>query len=73
MLNTQDDLLQERIDEPTPNGGDCSVAYYMDDHWNAVPKSIASRMEIVEFDKDGHSLYRTIGRLLKNKPEPAQA
>lgn len=57
-----DPLMEERVHR-TPRGGVRSEAYYMDDEGGAVPKSKATRMEIVEFDAKGEVLHRTYGYL----------
>lgn len=49
----------ERIDEPTPNGGVASIAYFLDADSNPCPKSQAARMEIHELDAAGKSIRRT--------------
>ena len=46
---------------PTPKGGVRSEAYYSDADGNAADKSVATRMEIVEFDAAGEVLGRTYG------------
>lgn len=54
-----DDPTEERDDEPTPNGGVSSVAYYRDKDGNPTPKSKAVAMEIHELDAEGNSIHRT--------------
>lgn len=54
-----EDETQERIDEPTPNGGMYSIAYFSDAEGNPTTKENATRMEIVEFDRDGKQIHRT--------------
>ena len=57
----------ERIDEPTPSGGDYSECYYFDDDDNAVDSSIATKCIIRECKKDGTLLTELFG--LCNMPE----
>ena len=51
----------QRIDEPTPNGGAYSIAYYHDSEGMPCPKEKASRIEIVEFDLHDQIIFRTYG------------
>ncbi len=51
----------EKIDGPTPNGGDYSVASYFDINGIPCNKNKAFKMVIEEFKKDGTSIYRTYG------------
>jgi hypothetical protein len=53
----------ERKDGKTPNGGDYSVAYYLDGSGNPVDKSKAKQMRIIEYTKDGKAIYSTYGEL----------
>ena len=39
----------ERIEGPTPNGGDYAIAYYQDKDGELVDKDYASRVTIAEF------------------------
>ncbi len=54
-------ITSERINEPTPNGGAYSVAYYYDDHRMPCEKSKARRVEIVEYSKQGERICSTYG------------
>ncbi len=42
----------EKLDNPTPNGGDYSIAYYYNDN-GPCEKDKATRMNIVEYKKGG--------------------
>ena len=52
---------QDRVDEPTPNGGDYSVAYYMNDDRNPCEPKYATMCEIVEYKNDGTPIMSTLG------------
>jgi hypothetical protein len=58
-MKSDEDETQERIDGPTPNGGVYSIAYFSDDDGDPTSKQKATRMEIVEFDREGNQLFRT--------------
>lgn len=53
----------ERKDGKTPNGGDYSVAYYLDAKGSPVDKKKAKQMRIIEYTKDGKAIYSTYGEL----------
>lgn len=53
------DPTEQRIDRPTPNGGVASIAYFLDDNRQSVPRSRATAAEIVEVDADGNQVFRT--------------
>ena len=55
-------VYMERIDEPTPNGGSYSIAYYSDGEGNRKDKKEATHIEIVEFGTDDEQIMRTYGR-----------
>jgi hypothetical protein len=57
------DKTSERVDGKTPNGGDFSIAYFMDEKGNPVPKKQAKRAEIIEYKKDGIVIQRTYGTI----------
>jgi len=59
------DPTTERIDGPTPNGGVASIAYFLDDDRQSVPRSRATQVEIVEVDAKGDIVFRTHGTLGK--------
>ncbi len=42
-------MKTERIEGPTPNGGDYAIAYYQDKDGELVDKDNASRVTIAEF------------------------
>ena len=67
MSDEQANLTQERIDGPTPTGGAYSIAYYLDKNRNLVPKKLAERMDILEFDKDGQCIRVISGYTSKDK------
>ncbi|KPQ33182.1 MAG: hypothetical protein HLUCCA11_19450 [Phormidesmis priestleyi Ana] len=50
---------QERIDHPTPNGGEYSIAYYRDAEGLPTAKQSAVSAEIVEFDSFDRQIFRT--------------
>ena len=52
----------EEIIGPTPNGGDRSVAYFMDSEGKPADKSVATAAEIVEYKGD-EVVFRTYGTL----------
>lgn len=52
-------MKTERIDEPTPNGGDYSEIYYMDDDGNVVEKENAKKAVIRECKKSGELISET--------------
>ncbi len=49
--------------EGTPNGGVRAVFYFQDNEGNAVDESVATNVEIVEFDANGRAIWRTYGEL----------
>ena len=49
----------ERVDEPTPNGGDYSIAIYSDDQGNPTTPAKATHVEIKEYKKSGACIMRT--------------
>ena len=53
IQNHYGDGETERVDEPTPNGGDYSIAYYYDEQNRPCKKAVASLVNIVEYKKDG--------------------
>jgi hypothetical protein len=55
----------ERVDEPTPNGGIYSIAFFRDDHGKPVPKNQATQCEIVEYDGNDEAIQRTYGVIEK--------
>jgi hypothetical protein len=57
----------ERIDEPTPNGGAYSVAYFTDKAGLPCAKADAEDILIVEYDADDDAIHRTyMGRKKAN-------
>ena len=60
-----DPRFTERSDNPTPSGGDYSIAYYYDEDGFPCEKSKADFMNIVEYKKGGirvNEHYGVIGR-----------
>jgi len=53
----------ERVDEPTPSGGDYSVAYYYDKDHRPCKKKDAYFVKIVEYKADGTSINSTLAFL----------
>ena len=51
----------ERIEEPTPNGGDYSEIYYQDDDGNPVDESEATRFVVRECKADGTLINEIFG------------
>lgn len=51
----------ERVNEPTPAGGDYSEIVYFDDYGNVVDSSSATRCVIRECRKDGAVVAETWG------------
>lgn len=49
----------ERVDGPTPNGGDYSIAYYYDEQNRPCKKAVAYLVNIVEYTKDGEYVNST--------------
>ena len=45
----------------TPNGGIYRTAFYQDDKGNPADKSVATRVEVVEYDLAGKEIHRTCG------------
>lgn len=57
------DNTSERIDEPTPNGGAYSIAYFRDGNGNPTDKENAASVEINEYTADGHCIFTTYATL----------
>ena len=60
-----DPRYMEMRDNPTPNGGDYSIAYYYDDD-GPCEKSKANRVNIVEYKKGGIRINEHYGLLGRN-------
>lgn len=61
---TFDSRYMERSDNPTPSGGDYSIAYYYNDD-GPCEKNKANRVNIVEYKKGGiriNETYALLGR-----------
>ena len=52
-------ITHERYNRPTPNGGDYSEIFYMDDDGNYVDKKVATKAVIYECKNDGTAINRT--------------
>ncbi len=50
---------QERVEGPTPNGGEYAIAYFKGAEGQPVDKEDAVSVEITEFDAEGKSVFRT--------------
>ncbi len=57
------DKTYERIDEKTPNGGDYSEVFYLDEDGNPADKEIAVTAIVRECMKDGSLIMETIASL----------
>lgn len=63
-------MTAERIDGPTPAGGDYSIAVWVDlSTMNAVDRDKADGVVITEYDSDGTQINETVGSI----PPPAVA
>ena len=60
-----DPRFTERSNNPTPSGGDYSIAYYYDDD-GSCEKSKANRVNIVEYKKGGIRINEHYGLLGRN-------
>ena len=60
-----DPRYMEKRDNPTPSGGDYSIAYYYDDD-GPCEKSKANRVNIVEYKKGGIRINEHYGLLGRN-------
>ena len=49
----------KRIDEPTPNGGSYSVAYFRDRNGKPCSEKDAVKLEIIEYDENNNQIART--------------
>lgn len=58
-LDNLNELTHERYNRPTPNGGDYSEIFYMDDNGNYVDKKKATKAVIYECKNDGTAINRT--------------
>lgn len=59
----------ERVDEPTPNGGDYSEIYYYDDAGNPVDGEKATRCFLRECKKDGTLVWEIHGIRIRNQAQ----
>jgi len=58
-------MATEKIFGKTPNGGDYSEAFYIDDRGNSVEPDKATKIIIHEYTKDGALIRETVC-LIKN-------
>jgi hypothetical protein len=54
--------MADRVTGPTPNGGVASEIFYRDKDGEGCGPEEAATCEIVEYDADGHVIFRTYGR-----------
>ena len=53
------DPTQERSDNPTPNGGAYSIAFFLDDDGEPTSKADSTQWLIVEYDEEDKPVHRT--------------
>lgn len=63
------DPFSERHEHLTPHGGVASEAFYHDGKFNRLPRSMATHVEIVEYDSAGNAIFRTHGHTSRYQPE----
>jgi hypothetical protein len=56
-------MKKERINEKTPNGGDYSEIYYMDNDGNVVDENVATKAVIRECKENGSLICETWMRM----------
>jgi hypothetical protein len=61
MTQNTVDKTSERVNRKTPNGGEYSIAYFVDKNGNPIDKDKAERVEIIEFDANDKQIRRTYG------------
>lgn len=59
----RDPRFTETSNNPTPSGGDYSVAYYYDENGKPCVKAEAYRVNIIEYMKNGTRINETYGIL----------
>lgn len=59
---------QTRIDEPTPHGGVYAIAYWYDEFQIPTDRSVATKVEIIEYNSNGDQVWRTYG-MVNNQPD----
>lgn len=57
---------KERIDEKTPNGGDYSEIYYLDENKKSCNKESATRVYIRECTAEGALVQETYGTIKRS-------
>jgi hypothetical protein len=72
QLSDSEDLtkFQTRVDEPTPNGGAYSIAYWQNANGEPALPEDATGAEIIEFSESGEQVFRTY---LKKSKDSEQA
>ncbi len=63
-------VVSERIDKPTPNGGDYSIGYFYDKDRQPCDKTDAMYIDIVEYAKDGTRINETHGYIASGLTPP---
>lgn len=63
MADDVAEILEERIDGPTPAGGVYAIARYRDAVGEPIPKEFATHITIVEYDGQGNQIFRTHGTM----------
>jgi len=59
----QDNGTEERINSPTPNGGDYSIARYYDHRDMPAKKNKAKKVIITEYSGDDKVVFTTYGEI----------
>lgn len=63
----------DRIEGPTPNGGEYAIVYYYDENGKSCSKDLAIRSIAQEFDKNGKMLYETFfDKVVKEENTPVK-
>lgn len=60
---------ETRSDKKTPQGGDYSIVYWLDDEEKPVKKEQATKVKIIEYTKDNEVVGITYGDLNPKKEE----
>lgn len=58
-MNVDPSTTSQRMDQSTPNGGDYSIAYWLDNDGNATIKSLAVKAKVVEYKESGKVVFTT--------------
>lgn len=59
VLDSLEEITHERYNRPTPNGGDYSEIFYLDDDGKYVDKKKATKAVVYECKNDGTAINRT--------------